>query len=130
MPNPIREWPEEDRPREKLLEKGPAALSNTELLAIILRTGDASSGHSALDHGRVLMQRFDESLRKLGEADIQDICSIKGIGPAKAAQIKAAIEIGKRFAQEEAPQGEPFRSSGDVFNYYREHLGSLKKEEF
>ena len=130
MSQPIKEWPEEDRPREKLIEKGSEALSNTELLAIILRTGDGSSGHSALDHGRLLMQQFDESLRKLGEASVQDICSIKGIGPAKAAQIKAAIEIGRRFAREEVKQGEAFRSSADVFNFYREQLGELKKEEF
>lgn len=130
MAQPIKEWPEEDRPREKLIEKGSETLSNTELLAIILRTGDASSGHSALDHGRLLMQQFNESLRKLGEASVQDICSIKGIGPAKAAQIKAAIEIGKRFAREEVRQGESFRSSADVFNFYREQLGGLKKEEF
>jgi DNA repair protein RadC len=126
----IKEWPEEDRPREKLLEKGPEALSNTELLAIVLRTGDASSGNSALDHGRLLMHRFDESLRKLGEASVQDLCSIKGIGPAKAAQIKAAIEIGKRFAREEVKQSDAFRSSADVFLFYREQLGGLKKEEF
>lgn len=130
MAQSIKEWPEEDRPREKLLEKGPEALSNTELLAIVLRTGDASSGNSALDHGRILMHRFEESLRKLGEASVQDLCSIKGIGPAKAAQIKAAIEIGKRFAQEEVKQGDAFRSSADVFHFYRERLGGLKKEEF
>jgi DNA repair protein RadC len=130
MAQSIKEWPEEDRPREKLLEKGSEALSNTELLAIVLRTGDASSGNSALDHGRLLMHRFDESLRKLGEASVQDLCSIKGIGPAKAAQIKAAIEIGKRFAREEVKQGDSFRSSADVFHFYREQLGGLKKEEF
>ncbi len=130
MSQSIKDWPEADRPREKLLDKGPEALSGTELLAILLRTGDASSGKSALDHGRDLMQLFGESLRKLGEASVHDLCSIKGIGPAKAAQIKAAIEIGKRFAQEEVKLGEPFRSSSEVFHFYREHLGALKKEEF
>ncbi len=130
MTQPIKEWPEADRPREKLLEKGPEALSNAELLAILLRVGDASSGQSALDHGRLLMTRFADSFRDLEGASIQEICTIKGIGPAKAAQIKAALEIGKRFAQEDIRQGEAFRSSGDVFHHYREHLGSLKKEEF
>jgi len=101
MTQPIREWPESDRPREKLLEKGPATLSNAELLAIILRVGDASSRKSALDFGRELLQRFGESLRKLEEASAPEICAIKGIGPAKAAQIKAALELGKRFAEEE-----------------------------
>lgn len=130
MNQPIKDWPESDRPREKLLEKGPDALSNAELLAIILRTGDASTGQSALDYGRVLMTRFEDSLRRLEEASVQEICTLKGIGPAKAAQIKAALEIGKRFAQEELKRGELFRSSSEVFNHYREHLGGLKKEEF
>jgi DNA repair protein RadC len=130
MTQPITAWPEADRPREKLLEKGPEALSNAELLAIILRVGDASTGQSALDYGRLLMTQFGESFRRLDEASVSEICAIKGIGPAKAAQIKAALEIGKRFAQEEIKRGEPFRSSSDVFNHYREHLGGLKKEEF
>ncbi|HJY85169.1 MAG TPA: DNA repair protein RadC [Candidatus Binatia bacterium] len=130
MTQPIKEWPESDRPREKLLEKGPETLSNAELLAIILRTGDASTGQSALDYGRVLMTQFGESLRQLEEASVQEICATKGIGPAKAAQIKAALELGKRFAEEEIKQGEQFRSSADVFNHYREHLSGLKKEEF
>lgn len=130
MTQPIKEWPESDRPREKLLEKGAETLSQAELLAIILRTGEASTGQSALDHGRTLMTRFEDSFRRLEEASIQDLCAIKGIGPAKAAQIKAALEIAKRFAQEEIKKGEQFRSSADVFNHYREHLGGLKKEEF
>jgi len=129
MAQPIKEWPESDRPREKLLEKGPEALSDAELLAIILRVGDASSHKSALDYGRELLSLF-ESFRKLEEASIQEICTIKGIGLAKAAQIKAALEIGKRFAQEEIKRGEQFHSSADVFNHYREQLGGLKKEEF
>jgi DNA repair protein RadC len=130
MTQPIKEWPESDRPREKLLENGPETLSNAELLAIILRVGEASTGQSALDHGRELMSRFDGSFRKLEEASTQDLRAIKGIGPAKAAQIKAALEIGKRFSREELKRGEQFRSSADVFNHYREHLGGLKKEEF
>jgi len=130
MPQSIKEWPESDRPREKLLEKGPGALSDAELLAIILRNGDANAGKSALDFGREIMQMFGESLRKLEGASIQEICVFKGIGLAKAAQIKAALEIGKRFAQEEIKRGDPFRSSADIFNHYREQLGSLKKEEF
>lgn len=130
MTSPIRTWPESERPREKLAEHGSATLSNAELLAIILRTGDASSGQSALDHGRALISRFDNSFRKLEEASIAELCEVKGIGPAKAAQIKASLEIAKRFSQQEIPRGESFRSSADVFNHYREQLGGLKKEEF
>ena len=130
MASPIRTWPESDRPREKLTEHGAATLSNAELLAILLRTGDASSGQSALDHGRALVSRFDDSFRKLEETSTAELCEIKGIGPAKAAQIKAALEIAKRFSQEEIPRGASIASSADVFNHYREQLGSLKKEEF
>jgi DNA repair protein RadC len=76
------------------------------------------------------MTRFEDSFRRLEEASVGELCVIKGIGLAKAAQIKAALEIAKRFAQEELKRGEQFRSSADVFNHYREHLGGLKKEEF
>jgi len=130
MRQPIPTWPESDRPREKLIEHGPATLSNAELLAILLRTRDASSGQSALDDGRTLVTRFGDSFRELEEASITELCEVKGIGPAKATQIQAALEIAKRFSQEEIRRGESFRSRADVFNHYREQLGSLKKEEF
>jgi DNA repair protein RadC len=127
---PIKEWPESDRPREKLLEHGPESLSPAELLAIILRTGEASTGQSAVDHGRALMTLCENSFRTLADASVQELCTIKGIGPAKAAQVKAALEIAKRFAQEEIKRGEQFRSSSDIYKHYHEQLGSLKKEEF
>lgn len=129
MAQTIKQWPESDRPREKLLEKGAETLSDAELLAIILRTGEASTGQSALDHGRALIVRF-ESFRRLEEASLQELCVIKGIGPAKTAQIKAVLEIAKRYAEEPIQQGERFRSSQDIFQHYREHLGSQKKELF
>ena len=88
MAQPIPSWPESDRPREKLIEHGAATLSNAELLAILLRTGDASSGQSALDHGRALVARFDDSFRALEEVSVVELCAVKGIGPAKAAQDK------------------------------------------
>ena len=130
MARSIKDWPESDRPREKLIEKGPGSLSNAELLAILLRTGNASSGQTALDHGRALVQQFDQSFRRLAEASIPDLCGVKGIGPAKAAQIQASLEIARRFAAEELKQGQLFRSSTDVFHHYQELLGNLKKEEF
>lgn len=129
MAQTIKQWPESDRPREKLLEKGAETLSDAELLAIILRTGEASTGQSAVDHGRELITRF-ATFRRLAEASLQELCAIKGIGLAKAAQIKAVLEIAKRYAEEPMQQGEPFRSSQDVFQHYREHLGSQKKELF
>ena len=115
MARSIKDWPESDRPREKLIEKGPGSLSNAELLAILLRTGNASSGQTALDHGRALVQQFGD-FHPLAEASIRDLCGVKGIGPANAA--------------DPLEQGQPFRSSKDVFQHYKEQLGNLKKEEF
>src|SRR5574340_246444 len=89
----IKLWPQSDRPREKLLTQGPAALSDAELLAILLRTG--VKGASALDHGRVLMAEFG-SFRQLATAGIGELRKVKGLGAAKAAQILAALEIAQR----------------------------------
>ena len=130
MCQPIPTWPESDRPREKLIEHSPATVSSAELLAILLGTGDASSGQSALDHGRTLVTRFGDYFRELEEVSITELCDVKGIGPAKVTRIKTALEITNCFSQEEIRRGESFRLSADVFNHYREQLGSLKKEEF
>ena len=125
----IKEWPEEDRPREKLLAKGAPALSETELLAIILRNGDAASGNSAIDHARLLLNQFG-GLKGIDDAAIAEMCSIKGIGPAKAAQIKACLEIGKRISSQKWETGQPLHSAEDVFQHFRETLGREKREFF
>ena len=125
----IKEWPEEDRPREKLLAKGAPALSETELLAIILRNGDAASGHSAIDHARLLLNQFG-GLKGIDEAAITELCSIKGIGPAKVAQLKACLEIGKRIGSQRWETGQPLHSAEDVFHHFRESLGREKRELF
>ncbi len=125
----IKDWPEEERPREKLLNNGPESLSEAELLAIVLRTGDASSRQSALDHARLLLSRFG-SLRKLASASVTEICEIKGIGPVKAAQIKAVFEIARRFGRNTLRKGAPYTSSDAVFEHFREKLGDLAKEKF
>ena len=125
----IKEWPEADRPREKLLARGASALSETELLAIILRNGDAASGKSAIDHARLLLQQFG-GLKGIDEAAASELYAIKGIGPAKAAQVKACLEIGKRIAGEKWEIGEPLQSAADVFHHFRETLGRDKHESF
>ena len=125
----IKEWPEEDRPREKLLAKGAPALTETELLAIILRNGDAASGHSAIDHARLLLNQFG-GLKGIDEAAITELCSIKGIGPAKVAQLKACLEIGKRIGSQRWETGQPLHSAEDVFHHFRESLGREKRELF
>jgi DNA repair protein RadC len=92
----IKDWPAEDRPREKLLARGPHALSDTELLAIILRNGNASTGESAIDHARLLLGRFG-GLKGMEEAAGSELGKVKGIGPAKVAQIKASLELARRI---------------------------------
>jgi len=125
----IKVWPEEDRPREKLLAKGAPALTETELLAIILRNGDAASGHSAIDHARLLLNQFG-GLKGIDEAAISELCGIKGIGPAKVAQLKACLEIGKRIGSQKWETGQLFHSAEDVFRHFRESLGREKRELF
>ena len=123
----IREWPADDRPREKLLSKGAEGLSEAELLAILLRSGSVQA--SALDQARLLLNRFG-SIRGLAMAGAGELCQIKGFGPAKASQVMAAIEIARRFGEEEFQVGESYCSSADVYNHFRERLASAKQECF
>ena len=94
----IRNWPRDDRPREKLLKKGAGALTNSELLAILLRTG--IKGTSALDLARRIIEKFG-TFRNMSHTDLREWKLFKGLGPAKIAQIKAALEIGRRFREDE-----------------------------
>ena len=126
-PMPIREWSEDDRPREKLLKYGEHALSNAELLAIMIRTG--APGKSAVDLGRELLHRF-KSLRALSGVDASEFRKITGLKDAKIAQIKAAIELGRRMLSEEKALEGPVKSSADVAGFLLPLMGSLKKERF
>ena len=126
---PITEWPEDERPREMLIKHGAEKLSKAKLLSIILRTGDKSDGISAEDLAMQLMSRFG-SFRALDSATIHELCSIRGIGPAKAAQVKSALEIGKRFMGEEIKSRRRIKSVEDVVNFYKPYLRDLKREEF
>jgi len=99
----IKDWPEDDRPREKLRSNGAQTLSDTELLAIVLRIGNASTGESAIDHARLLLSQF-EGLKGIEAASPAELENIKGIGPAKALELVAAFNLGKRFTQESLSQ--------------------------
>jgi len=123
----IKDWPEADRPREKLLAMGAQSLSETELLAIILRNGNA--GKSAIDHARLLLQQFG-GLRGIDEATASEISGVKGIGPAKIAQLKACLEIAKRIGSQKWETGQPLHSAADVYHHFRENLGRAKREFF
>lgn len=122
----VKHWPEDERPRERLIAHGTASLSDAQLLAIIMRSGKA--GRSAVDLGRELLERFG-SFGGIGQAGIREICLVKGIGPAKAAEIKAAIEIGRRY-QKPSLSGASLCSSQDVVQYYQPRMKDLKKEVF
>jgi len=125
----IKDWPEEDRPREKLLARGAEALSEAELLAILLRTGNASTGETALDHAHLLLGQF-RGLKGIDEASASELRTVKGIGPAKTAQIKAGLEIGRRLRQEKWQTGSLLRSSEDVYHHFRDQLEKEKREIF
>jgi DNA repair protein RadC len=125
----IKDWPEEDRPREKLLAQGSRALSEAELLAIILRNGNASTGESAMDHARVLLTRFG-GLNGIDQATVRELSAVKGIGPAKVAQIKASLELGRRTGTQKWETGAPLRSSEEVYHHFRDQLGAEKRELF
>lgn len=125
----IKLWPENERPRERLLELGPATLSDAELLAIILRTGDAASGTTAIDQARALLNQFG-SLTRLAAAQPRELQQQKGIGPAKSAEIMALGELAKRLAGVKLPVGKRYSSSKDVFGHFHFRLRDEKKEHF
>ncbi|MDQ7052171.1 MAG: DNA repair protein RadC [candidate division KSB1 bacterium] len=123
----IADWPEEDRPREKMLKLGADALTDAELLAIILRVGGVQM--TAVDLARQILQQCG-GFRGLDRLTIQEMIRVQGIGPAKAAQIKAALEIGKRFAEQQRESGERIRSSEDVFRLYHLKFRDRQREAF
>ena len=128
--NAIKDWPEDERPREKLLKRGAAALSDAELLALVLRTGDAAAGKSAIDLGRELLERFDGNLRELAKAELNELQQIKGLGLAKAASIKAAFTLGSRFQARRLETLERFTSPAQVFDFFHHELRDNRKELF
>jgi DNA repair protein RadC len=124
----IKNWPRSDRPREKLLRDGEHTLSDTELIAILLRTG--IKGRSAIDLAREILDKFS-TFRGMSHTDFADWRLIKGLGPAKIAQLKAAIEIGRRFAEEETKKTRiQIRSSKTAADLLMPRLRDLKKEVF
>ena len=121
----IRDFPIKDRPRERLETLGENALSDAELLAILLRVG--VEGSSAIDLARELINQFD-GLRGLHAASFLDLCDVKGMGKAKTAQIKAAIELGYRLNQEEE-KIIPSLSKPEAVNKLMEHILAEKSQE-
>ena len=123
----INDWPEDDRPREKLLAKGPGSLSDAELLAIFLRTG--TKGKSAVDLARTLLAKFG-SLAGLCGASRETFCSVPGLGSAKYAQLQAATELARRALAAEMKSGVNLSSPTTVRDFLRLSIQNRQVEVF
>ena len=123
----IADWPEDERPRERLLKHGASALSEAELLAIFLRTGIA--GTSAVELGRELLARFG-SLRSLFAASLSEVAEVRGLGPAKYVQLQAVIEMTRRALAEEIRERDAMSSPQAVREFLRLSLGARTHEVF
>lgn len=124
---PISKWPLAERPREKLLREGPRALSDAELLAIILRLG--IKGSSAIDLGREVHSHF-RGFRNMADADMAEWRKIKGLGTAKTASLIAAVEIARRFWAEPSAPSAPIKCASQVVELFGPRLRDLKHEVF
>jgi len=123
----IRDWPVADRPREKLLQKGAQSLSEAELLAIFLRTG--MRGKSAVDLAREMLKEFG-GLRALLAADEKDLCALPGMGPAKYAQLQAALEMARRHLGEALERGKPLTDPAATRKYLTARFRDMPYEVF
>lgn len=123
----IKELPEDVRPRERLLADGPEALSAVELLAVLLRTGTSSM--SALDLAAVLLTKAG-GLSGLAESSLEELCAVKGMGPVKVAQIRAAVELGRRLSTGGSAAKQAVRSPGDIYNLLKERMRYYDREHF
>jgi DNA repair protein RadC len=124
----ITQWAEEDRPREKMMMHGASALSNAELLAILIGSGNAEE--SAVELMRKVLNDYHNNLNELGKASIEDLCRYKGIGSAKAISILAASELGKRRKEEAVKERVTILSSKDVYDCFYPLMCDLPTEEF
>jgi len=124
----IKNWSQDDQPREKLLYKGKAALSDAELVAILIGSGNRQE--SAVDLCKRILASTNNNLSALGKLSIKQLMEFKGIGEAKAISIIAALELGRRRRGEEALEKEKITSSSSVFELMQPVIGELQHEEF
>lgn len=124
----IKSWAEDDRPREKLILKGKSALSDAELIAILI--GSGSRNESAVDLSKRILNSIDNNLNKLGKLSVFDLQKFKGIGDAKAISIITALELGRRRRIEEALELPQITGSKAIFNMMQPLIGELQHEEF
>lgn len=121
-------WAVEDRPREKVMANGVQYLSDSELLAILL--GSGTKNMTAVELARLILKGAGNNLQQLGRLGIGDLVRIKGVGPAKAITILAAMEMGRRRAGIQHPEKIPVKSSETVFSLFHPLMGDLEHEEF
>ncbi len=124
----ITEWAVEDRPREKLIQKGTSSLSDAELLGILISSG--TKNRSAVDLGRELLVLVNNNLNSLGKLSINDLTKLHGIGTARAVTIAAALELGRRRKLAEMPDVPQIKCSKDVADIFQPLLADLSYEEF
>jgi DNA repair protein RadC len=126
----LKDLPPDSRPRERLAALGAENLSTAELLAIILRTGQR--GYTALEVAQLLLSREGEEggLRYLATADIEELAQCPGMGPAKAVQVKAALELGRRLGREGRERGPGIRTPRDVYRLLHDEMRLLDREHF
>ncbi|HYH55755.1 MAG TPA: UPF0758 domain-containing protein, partial [Anseongella sp.] len=124
----IKAWAEEDRPREKLLQKGRHNLSEAELVAILIGTGNDKE--SALELSKRILQSCGNQLDRLGKLTVNDLLRFHGIGQAKATSIVAALELGRRRKEAGAEEGKRITGSSDVFKAMLPFMEDLSHEEF
>jgi DNA repair protein RadC len=124
----IKNWSQDDQPREKLRDKGKAVLSDAELVAIIIVSGNKDE--SAVDLAKRILASVDNNLNALGKLSLKQLIEFKGIGEAKAITIAAALELGRRRKLEDGKQLTKITSSKDVFELMQPILGELPHEEF
>ena len=127
-PFSIKFWAEDDKPREKLMLKGKSALSDAELLAIIIGSGNRNE--SAVDLSKRILAHVQNNLNALGKLSLKQLMEFKGIGEAKAISIIAAAELGRRRREEEVPELIKINSSRVIFNVMQPIIGELPHEEF
>ncbi|MBV2209650.1 MAG: DNA repair protein RadC [Thermomonas sp.] len=123
----IRDWPEAERPREKLLARGPGSLSDAELLALFLGSGRA--GQDAVSCARTLLSNYD-GLRKLLDRDANALTQLRGIGPARACLLAAALELGQRHLAAQLQRGEALARPDAAGRYFCQRLRGLRHEVF
>ncbi len=124
----IKLWAEEDRPREKMMQKGAEALSDAELLAILIGSGNTEE--SAVTLMQRILAAADNNLHQLGKWQVENFARFKGMGPAKSITVMAALELGKRRTLQERPERRAISSSKDIYDLFCPLLCDLPTEEF